>query len=168
MIHSRLARADDDFAAVARLYLSVWRSTYAGQLPAQFLAALTPASWHPERQWQRQLLAFTTDNTLVGTCAFGPARDSHFAGWGEVNSIYLLPAVQRQGVGRQLMTQALTELKRLGFTRVVLWVLVTNHSARAFYQHCGFRETAYVKTQGPIREMAYVWPADVLGEGSRE
>jgi L-amino acid N-acyltransferase YncA len=168
MVTIRLARADDDFQAVAQLYWNVWQDTYRGLLPAEFLAELTPATWHPERNWRQQLLAFDDQQRLVGTCAFGPARDSQFAGWGEVNSIYLLPTVQHQGLGHQFMQRAMTALQAQAFDRIVLWVLATNESARQFYQRCGFVATERVKTQGPIREVAYVWPAAAPGVGSGE
>lgn len=168
MVQIRLARADDDFAAVARLYLTAWQHTYANDLPADFLAQLTPANWQPQYHWQHRLLIFDDQQLLVGTAAFGPARTAQFSGWGELNAIYLLPTAQHRGVGQQVMQRALRELQQLGFTRVMLWVLVTNHAARQFYQHCGFVPTTYTQIQGPIHEMAYVWPAAAQDAGSEE
>ncbi|WP_125583984.1 GNAT family N-acetyltransferase [Levilactobacillus cerevisiae] len=164
----RPARADDDFTAVAQLYLDVWRVTYRDLLPTEVLDQLTTDSWHPERHWQHQLLAFNDDQVLVGTCAYGPARDAQLTGWGEVNSIYLLPTAQHQGIGRQLMAQAMTALRVLAFDRVVLWVLTTNLPAQEFYRRCGFVATDWTKTQGPIREVAYAWPAGARGAGNEE
>lgn len=167
MFQIRFARPDDDFAAVAQLYLTAWRETYRPWLPATWLAKMTTAVWHPERSWRQTLLAFD-DQQLVGVCAFGPARDEKFTGWGELRSIYLLASVQHQGLGRDLLTQARATLQQAGFSKVVLWVLAQNTPAQQFYQRLGFRKTMIQKTQGIIHEIAYVWPADVPDVGSGE
>lgn len=39
----RPATADEDFDAIAQLYLTVWRSAYAGMIPAATLADLSSA-----------------------------------------------------------------------------------------------------------------------------
>ncbi|WP_143463892.1 GNAT family N-acetyltransferase [Levilactobacillus enshiensis] len=159
MFRIRFAQPGDDFKAVAQLYLTAWRETYRPWLPAAWLAKLTPAVWHPERNWRQTLLAFEGQQ-LVGVCAFGPARDASFTGWGELRSIYLLTSAQHRGLGRDLVTQARATLQQAGFNQVVLWVLAENTPAQQFYQRLGFRQTTVQKTQGIIREIAYVWPAD--------
>ncbi|WP_203642811.1 GNAT family N-acetyltransferase [Levilactobacillus andaensis] len=167
MFHIRFAQPGDDFAAVAQLYLTTWRETYRPWLPATWLAKMTTAAWHPERNWRQTLLAFEGEQ-LVGVCAFGPARDTNFTGWGELRSIYLLASVQHQGLGRDLVTQARATLQQTGFHKVMLWVLAENTPAQQFYQRLGFRETTIRKTQGIIHEIAYVWPADGRAAGSGE
>lgn len=141
----RQARIDDDFQAVAQLYLTVWRATYQGILPASFLAQLTPATWHPERRWQATWLALA-DDQIVGTCAAGAARDANRTGWGEVYSIYVAPDQQHQGLGQQLMAAALTKLSAT-YSQVYLEVLTDNCAARQFYQQLGFTQKGPAQTR---------------------
>lgn len=134
----RRAKQNDNFHEVANLYLTVWRSAYAGMLPAKFLDQLTVDTWHPERGWQQTWLAFQGEK-VVGVCAAGPARKAERSNWGEIYSIYVHPRVQHQGVGQQLMTAALTALNATT-ERVYLEVLEANQSAQAFYREFGFRQ----------------------------
>lgn len=55
----RPARKTDDFQAIAQLYLTTWRATYAGLFDQTFLDGLTTAVWHPDQQWRRMFLAET-------------------------------------------------------------------------------------------------------------
>jgi len=140
----RKAHRDDDFQAVAQLYLDVWWATYAQLLPATFLNQLSTNTWHPERRWQETWLAFDATGRLMGTCAAGPARDQGYDDWGEVYSIYIHPSQQHQGVGQQLMTAALTALRE-SCTQVYVEVLATNQAARNFYRQLGFTQKGTVQ-----------------------
>lgn len=142
----RRAQANDDFQAAAQLYLDVWRATYTDMLPAAFLAQLTPATWHPERRWQRTWLAFDEAGQLIGTCAAGPARAVTRSGWGEIYSIYVRPTAQHHGVGWRLMTAAMAALTP-AYPRIYLEVLAANRSAQAFYHQLGFTQKGTVHTR---------------------
>ncbi|WP_407889923.1 GNAT family N-acetyltransferase [Levilactobacillus sp. N40-8-2] len=142
----RKARRDDDFQAVAQLYLDVWQATYAQLLPAKFLAQLTTSTWHPERRWQATWLVFDDTGQLIGSCAAGPARDSDQVGWGEVYSIYIRPSQQHKGVGKQVMTASLMAL-RATFTQVYVEVLAANQGAQAFYRQLGFTQKGAVQVR---------------------
>lgn len=91
MITIRPARADDDFSALAQLYLTAWQTSYQDMLPAGFLNQLTVAQWHPEQHWQHLFVAVNEQDQFVGVCSYGPSRRQRFASYGEINSIYLLP-----------------------------------------------------------------------------
>lgn len=131
---------DDDFAAVAALYLTVWRTTYRGQLPAAYLASLTPQTWHPQQRWRQTVLAFNAQQQIVGVCSYGPARRQAWAGYQEIYSIYILPAYQHQGLGRRLMAAALAQLPTPAPVMIV--ALASNVAAIQFYQHYGFEKIA--------------------------
>ncbi|WP_164506367.1 GNAT family N-acetyltransferase [Levilactobacillus lindianensis] len=134
----RRARRDDNFQEVAKLYLTVWRSAYAGMLSAKFLDQLSVDTWHPERGWQQTWLAFQ-GSQVVGVCAAGPARKAVWSGWGEVYSIYVHPSIQHRGVGQRLMTAALTDLDAKT-DRLYLEVLTANRAAQTFYRRFGFKQ----------------------------
>lgn len=160
MITIRPARADDDFSALAQLYLTAWQTSYQDMLPADFLNQLTVDQYHPEANWQHLFVAVNEQDQFVGVCSYGPSRRQRFAGYGEINSIYLLPTQQRQGIGQRLMHAALGTLRANGFDRIVLWVLTDNQAAQHFYWHVGFRPTTVTMNQGPLNETAFVWLAD--------
>ncbi|KRO05128.1 hypothetical protein IV54_GL000338 [Levilactobacillus paucivorans] len=134
----RRARRDDNFHEVAELYLTVWRSAYEGMLSTKFLDQLSVDNWHPERGWQQTWLAFQGAK-VVGICAAGPARKAERSGWGEIYSIYVLPSVQHQGVGQQLMAAALTDLAATT-DQIYLEVLAANRVAQTSYRRFGFKQ----------------------------
>lgn len=156
-IRLRPATAQDDFEAVAELYLTVWRATYVTQLPAAYLDQLTAATWQPQKRWRQTVLAFEADK-IVGVCAFGPARPSTWAGRQEIYSLYVLPAFQRQGVGQRLIQAAIARLAKP--MPIMLAVLASNQAARRFYETQGFVavETPYqvkLTSKMSLTEQAY-------------
>lgn len=138
------AKADSDFEAVKQIYYQTWLDTYRGQVPDELLASLTPETWHPEKRWQGTQLARLADGTIVGVCSYGAARLSAFAGDGEVYSVYVLPQFQHSGIGGQLMSAALKALRQ-DYHQVYLDVLVSNDSARKFYEQIGFKNSGEVR-----------------------
>jgi ribosomal protein S18 acetylase RimI-like enzyme len=81
------------------------------------------------------------ENTVVGFCAAGPARDNRaWKGYaGEVTYLYVHPTMHRRGIGRALMHKALRELERRGCVWAEVAVLEGNAHARHFYDSLGLR-----------------------------
>ncbi|MTV81502.1 GNAT family N-acetyltransferase [Secundilactobacillus folii] len=152
------ASIETDFDAVRQVYFQTWQATYRGQLPAAFLQKLTPETWQPERQFRNTQLALTPGGKIVGVCSYGPARWDRYSGYGEIYSIYILPAYQHLGIGQQLMQTAL-EILTQRYQQIYLEVLVTNRSAQNFYQQFGFQKTAVVRTEqvpgGELKTVVY-------------
>lgn len=134
------ATATEDFTAIQQLYYTTWQATYHHMLPAAYLATLTPATWQPAKRWRNTLLAKDVNGTILGVCAYGPARDPKRAGWGELYSIYVLPAEQGQGIGAALLRAAFTIL-RPQFSKLYLNVLAENTHAQHVYRHFGFHNS---------------------------
>ena len=122
----RLA-ADDDLAAVARVYVRSWRHAYWGIVPQDFLDTLSEGFWQLglEQSVDRTFVA-REGGEIVGVCTYGPARVEAFAGWGEVVSLYVQPERMGRGIGSKLLGAALE-------------ALADNASARAFYEKRGFQ-----------------------------
>ena len=78
-------------------------------------------------------------------------------------SIYLLPEYIGKGFGRHLLTKCLEELEKLGFRRILLWVLEDNHRAQTFYEKCGFTFLGKARTDQiggkELRELMYIYEA---------
>jgi len=77
---------------------------------------------------------------------------------GELYALYIAPAWWSAGVGRELMSRALTGLRADGYQRVVLWVLTDNARARRFYEIAGFAPdgaTNILTGLGGVQELRY-------------
>ncbi len=145
----------EDSDAIAAVHVRSWQSAYAHILPASFLAEMSI----PDRatRW-RAILSANESKTLVtrsqsgevtGLASFGKCRDAGApASQGEIWALYASPEVWGQGVGRELLKQALSALNHDGFTTVSLWVLRKNHRGIRFYKAAGF-----VEVQGSTKSL---------------
>ena len=80
--------------------------------------------------------------------------------WAKSVSVYLLPEYTGNGYGRKLVEKAIFELKKLGYKKIILWVLEENMNARQFYEHLGFVNSGEVLDDNiggkDVREIAYI------------
>lgn len=157
------AEPSTDFAAIAQVYYQTWMATYRGLIADSYLQQLSPSTWHPERRWRNTIIARSNMSEIVGVCSFGPSRMDTHSGWGEIYSLYVLPAYHGAGLGRKLLDAAITRL-RTKYNHIFLLVLVDNQSAQGFYQHMGFDYTGERRTDsvpGATLEEAYMeWRGD--------
>lgn len=86
-------------------------------------------------------LVMTDGGKIIGTSCYCRSRWEKFPDSGEVVSLYLLPEYTGKGLGRQLLERAVSELKTLGYSEIILWVLEENTNARGFYEKLGFVPT---------------------------
>jgi ribosomal protein S18 acetylase RimI-like enzyme len=159
----------DDAAAIARVHVASWRSTYRTLLPADFLESLTEAAY--TNRWQRFIAERSNRvyvvqeghdrSDVVGFASGGRERAGETGYAGELYAIYLLESSQRRGHGRELVRAVVGGLRELGLEDMIIWVLRENRPARDFYERLG---GVYVRTQ-PItigsvilEEVSYGWP----------
>ena len=129
----------DDLFAVSRVYEESWKSAYSGLLPQEYLARISKGQWIPSLQEpERETLLLLDGCSIVGVAGCCPSRTPALADWGEIASIYLLPAYWGTGWGRQLFAAAVAALEGRGYCNLFLWVLEENRRARAFYKKMGF------------------------------
>ena len=146
-VHVRRAGpADADQIAV--VHVRSWQGAYRGLLPQEYLDGLDPAA-RTER-WRLALerdswpaagtIVVVSDGRVGGFANLGPTRDPDAGGArvGEIPAIYVLPEAWGTGLGRGLMTGALSELAAAGFDSATLWVLESNARARRFYDRAGW------------------------------
>ena len=136
-----------DAGAVAHVQLASWRAAYAGLLPAAVLAGLSEAecrlTWAARLPAAAPASCLVTGAPPVGFVFSGPALDD--TAGGQVYALYVDPARWGRGLGRLLLSGAVTRLRDAGFASAQLWVLTTNEAARGFYEHEGW--TASGRTQ---------------------
>ena len=151
-----------DSAAIARVYVASWRSTYAGILSDERLTGMDEA--RSERRWRIPpskgylvLVADSQDEGIVGFASAGPPRFSTPSSQAEVYAIYLHEDHQNRGIGRQLFSRTGAEVA--GGASLIVWCLSANPS-RYFYERLGGTLAArkLVSFDGiMLEQVAYTW-----------
>lgn len=159
----------DDAAAIARVHVLSWRSTYKELLPAEFLESLTEGAYTD--RWRRFMSEGSSrvyvvqegDDraSVVGFASGGHERAGETGYTGELYAIYLIESSQRRGYGRELVRAVAGGLRALGLEDMIVWVLRDNLPARDFYEGLG---GVYVRAQPitigsvTLEEVSYGWP----------
>jgi ribosomal protein S18 acetylase RimI-like enzyme len=159
-----------DAAALARVHIDTWRTTYRGIVPDSYLDAMSyergANNWANRIQEAAEskyfiYVAVDTSEQVAGFISGGPNRIDDPFYKGELYAIYILQSCQGQGIGR-LLTQALVKsLLAANIQPMMLWVFEKNASARRFYESIGgqFLKTNWFEINGvPLEEVAYGWP----------
>lgn len=146
-----------DAGALARVTVDTWRHTYAGAVPADFLAGLSyersAAGWETllAREGTRVLVADDPEAGVVGYASAGrntPAGEETPASSAfEANlyAIYVLPQHHLLGIGRALVTEMVRALLADGYRSMIVWVLKGNRA-------CGFYERLGGKSVGQRKQ----------------
>jgi ribosomal protein S18 acetylase RimI-like enzyme len=139
---------EDDVPALARLHVQTFNETHRGGRTGG------PSYELRERQWREALAArdgsrfcFVVEDDageLVGF-AKGTPHDGGVPGFaGELNKIYVLRRVHRQGIGRLLLCNVARRFTERGITSMLLFGEATSPS-NGFYEAFG-AERLYSKT----------------------
>jgi len=133
-----------DAPAIAQVRVDAWRVTYAGMVPAAYLAAMSVDD--NAAQWQRILSAgpntasvfVADDGTNVAGFACGTMLPEQKHGFdAELTAIYLRRDRQRAGLGRRLVGAVAAAQREHGAAGLLTWVFAANRNARAFYERLG-------------------------------
>ncbi|MEM6622813.1 MAG: GNAT family N-acetyltransferase [Pseudomonadota bacterium] len=122
---------EEDTAELIALHAEAWRYSYRGVIPWQALEGII-ARWRPVPGPGTFVLCF--DGKLAGYASFGPERGGRR---GEIYELYLSPAYQGTGLGRQLFQAARHMLTTVGLNGLVVWSLRENQAACQFYRAMG-------------------------------
>lgn len=162
-----------DVQDLALIHVGGWQSSYEGLVDPAYLAGLKQEDY--AANWTKWLLDGTTSALIAydqsghpaGFISFGklrtpvpgmsPIRPLYSA---EIYAIYLLPAYWRAGLGRRLITAAVTALKDQKHKSVCLWVMEGNKRAVAFYKALGGQRIGNKKVEvagRTLSEIAFGW-----------
>lgn len=148
-----------DFNAVKEVYYQTWQHCYKNLIPQEYLDNLTKDVWEPETRIGNSYIAVSDENKIIGTVAYGAARNANYPSYGEIYSIYILPEWQNTGVGKALLTKALDKMSKK-FDKIYLAVFSKNIQAQKFYETFNFHKTDHIiknKTPyGTFEETIYV------------
>jgi len=167
MINTRPATLHDA-AAIAKVHIGGWRSTYQGIVPQSYLDRLS----YEKRQamWADILSKKDTDSVhmvatdehdnIIGFISAGKARNQELGYDAELYALYVSSEHQGQGIGKQLMHRLAELLTQHNFHSMYLWVLEKNPS-RQFYRKMGAQLFVQTKTADfdgyQLTEVAYGW-----------
>jgi ribosomal protein S18 acetylase RimI-like enzyme len=139
--------ADD----IARVHVQVWRQTYVGLVPEEFLAAMDSEA--SADRWRallaqdpgdiRRLVGLSPVREIVAIATSGPSRDDDPPTELELRAINVLAAHHGTGLADLLMDSL------IGMQAASLWVLHDNAPARTFYSRYGFRPDGATKVHEP-------------------
>jgi len=154
-----------DAEDVSRIRVRSWQWAYRGLMADSVLDGLSADEG--VEGWRRGLARqdrwtwiAACDGVSCGFAATGPATDAAAGpGTAEVYAVYLEPERVGSGVGRELFETAVRNLRDVGFSRALLWVLDSNERARRFYEAAGWTADGAVKDEEwyghVIREVRY-------------
>ena len=152
----------DSREEISNIYEQSWKYAYKDIIPQAYLDSIPKGQWggtfdNPECY----TLIMLDDEKIIGTSTYCKSRFEDYKDWGEIVSIYFLPEYMGKGYGKDLLEQAVEELKTMGFQTVFLRVLEDNNRARHFYEKCGFKYGGkyYDDIIGgkQLRELQYVY-----------
>jgi ribosomal protein S18 acetylase RimI-like enzyme len=166
MIHVREAKKEDS-AAIARVHVDSWRTTYKGIVSDDYLAAMSyqqrEEKWREFFQdtdhFQFAYVAEADNNQIVGFASGGVNRNEVTDYQGELYAIYILREYQGKGIGRQLTEAIVRRLLQEGKLSMSVWVLERNPACR-FYESLGGKrifEKEIIIGDTTLTELAYGW-----------
>ncbi|WAM35848.1 GNAT family N-acetyltransferase [Caldicellulosiruptor acetigenus] len=162
MSYIRLAKIED-VASMSRIHALTWKEAYKGLIPQEYLNGISEDKWIKPftdalSNKLHEAAIINNGETDTGCVCFGKSRDGE-AGYGEIISIYVLPAYWSTRQGYELMNFALNRLKKQNFDYCHLWVLEGNTRALNFYERYGFRSDNKVRMLNiagvNLRELRY-------------
>ncbi len=139
----------EDAAALARVQVESWRTTYGGIVPDRFLAEMNETT--QAQRWRAQwadvaghiFVAEDIDHphAVCGFVCGGKLRMPVEAFDGEMYAIYLVKAWQRRGLGRRMLAELSNSMHAAGFASLLAWVLKANPALK-FYEALGAKKVA--------------------------
>ena len=166
-VHVREATVDDA-RGIARVLVDGWKATYAGILPAAFLASFNYEAHEAGTRTHLEHLptssavfvALGEDDSVLGVTHVRETKTGLKDFSAELEAIYVLPAAQRRGVGSHLLLSVVRWLKKRRHRSMFLWVMRDN-PWRPFYHRAGGELLNEQKQQdfggASITLVAYGW-----------
>jgi GNAT superfamily N-acetyltransferase len=153
-----------DAETIGHIYVQSWRAAYQDIFPSSYLDGLRPESVaHAIRRTlmdtQTLCMIAESEQGPAGYISAGPERGDDKVYGAELYELYILPEVQRQGIGRQLLASMAQRLYQARYYTLMVWVLARNPNHR-FYEKCGgiyLRSKSIVHAGQALTADAYGW-----------
>ncbi|WP_315788156.1 GNAT family N-acetyltransferase [Fischerella sp. JS2] len=157
-----------DVAAIARVHVDTWRTTYQGIVPHEFLTNLSyekrENGWHQvlnnaPKDGNFTYVAEDESGQIVGFANGGVERAGDPVYQGELRAIYILKSHQKKGIGRELVWTVTQRLGQMKIDSMLVWILADNPACQ-FYQTLGgqrVHEKEIERGGTKLIEIAYGW-----------
>jgi ribosomal protein S18 acetylase RimI-like enzyme len=157
-----------DAAGIARVHVDTWRSAYRGIVPDSLLDELSyeqrAALWERILAPPTSTFAYVVEDPatqqIVGFVSGGLAMDREDPLYkGELFTIYILEAYQRQGLGKRLFYLTVERLIEMGLNSMLIWVYADT-PARRFYESLGGQlvgNQSYEEGGVMLEQVSYGW-----------
>lgn len=150
-----------DADTLANIQTESWKAAFKGIIDAEMLEKCT--NIFKARLMYQRLLDDNKENGYILTVDDKPhciaywdkARDSDLIGKAELICIHSLPDNWHKGFGSKMIDVVLEDIKKSGYSEVVLWVFRDNLRARAFYEVKGFVLNDVTKAAFDSEEVLY-------------
>jgi GNAT superfamily N-acetyltransferase len=135
---------EGDASAIARVRIDCWRETYRGIVPDPYLDTMDVEK--SIELWTRVLAAGVDgtsvfvaedDGAVVGFSAGNMLKEPRHELNAELTAVYLRRPYQHAGIGSRLVEHVAMAQRGRGANGLIVWVIVGNKTARAFYEGLG-------------------------------
>lgn len=150
-----------DEAILAFIQTESWKEGFKDILSADTLQRYTQMDKATEMY--RHLLEHNIGNGYLLKIEANPhciawwaaTRENDMPNYAELICIHSLQNQWRKGYGRKMMETVLYDIKKAGYSKVMLWVFEDNTRARRFYESLGFTANGKVKKDLEAAEVCY-------------
>ena len=131
----------EDAEAVTDILMNSWKKAYRGIVSDEHLDHMNRDALIERRRAQyKDYIVAVSDDRIVGYCWY--VNNSSFTEDVsdidcEVVALYVMPGLERKGLGRKMLLYAVDDLKKQGRKNMIIWCLKENTSARMFYEKMG-------------------------------
>ena len=148
----------DDCFQVAHVVTVAWNETYRGIVPDEFLDNLylnekerAENSYNNFLDESNHQYVLEVDNKVIGFVNADKSDDKSYDNCGEIHALYIVNGYKGYGFGKKLVDVGISELKKMGFDKMIIGCLVGNPS-NSFYEHIGgmyIKQRMFEKLQLP-------------------
>lgn len=136
-------RERKDCFEIAHVVTITWNETYKGIVPDWFLEELkinekerANKIYNEFDENKNNTLVLEVDKKIIGFANYGESSDSEYNNCGEIFALYIINKYHGNGYGRKLVNEAIKELKKMNFDKMIIGCLKGNPS-NEFYKHIG-------------------------------
>ena len=163
----RYINQNDNLLEISNIYESSWKYAYKDIIPQDYLDSIPIGRWaNSINKIGMNNLVVIENGLIIGTASFCKSRWEQYSNYGEIVSIYFLPAYMGKGYGKHLLKKCVEELNGLGYNNILLWVLENNQRSRRFYEKNGFTCSGDFLNDNiggkELREIMYSYRGDKL------
>lgn len=166
MYHIRQGQLEDA-EAIAHIHVESWKSTYKDLIDKQDIDGISVENritlWETVLKkavnGQTVLVATDENDQVIGFISGGKERTKEYGYDGEIYAVYLLDEYHRQGVGTNLLSHFVQQMKQSGYESLLVWVLIQNENKK-FYERYGASPVQAEEItigKGTYKEVAYGW-----------